>query len=236
MNKELSVVILCYKAGEQLYDYVKEVRRLLVDLRITWEIVLVANYLKGSNDQMPKIASDIASKNENIVTVILPKQGMMGWDARSGLDKADAQYLCLIDGDGQMPAEDIVRVYNKIKREGLDFVSTYRAKRYDSFIRTANSYIYNMIFRILFPGAGLRDVNSKPKIFKKSAYKRMHLMSDDWFLDAELVIHCIKLKLKVGQVATSFYKCAYRRSLVKPGTIFEFIKNLIIARLGRVFK
>ncbi len=235
MKVELSVVILCYRSKEKVYGFVDEVIKLLEELNVCWEIILVGNYTIGYDDSTPIIVKDIASKCRNIVAVTDVKEGMMGWDARSGMKRASGKYVCLIDGDGQMPAVDIIRVYEKIKQDDLDFVSPYRIKRYDSFIRSANSYIYNTIFKLLFPGISLKDVNAKPKIMKRDVYDKMQLRSDDWFLDAEIVIRCRRLKLRVGQIPTSFYKCSYRKSFVRFNTIFEFIKNLIIFRISDTF-
>lgn len=228
---EISVVILCYKAGKRIYDFIANVIEILDKKVPSWEIVLVGNYLKGSNDDTPDIVRAIASEHKNIQAVTLPKEGMMGWDARSGLDRARGKLLCLIDGDEQMPYEDIIKVYDKLKNENLDFVMTYRAERHDGFVRTANSFIYNMITKMLFPGITVRDINSKPKIFTREAYNNMRLSSNDWFLDAEMIINSRKLRLKIGQVPTVFHKCSYRKSFVKLDAVIEFIKNLIKKRL-----
>ena len=236
MNTEISVVILCYGAGERLYDFVDRVIRLVGSSVPSWEIVLVGNYLKGSNDDTPRIVKDIASSRNGVKAVILPKEGMMGWDARTGLNAALGNFICLIDGDEQMPPEDIIRVYRKIKDEGLDFAKTYRVKRHDSFLRRANSRIYNTLFHILFPGINVRDANSKPKIFSREAYRKMGLKSDDWFIDAEALIQAGRLGLKVGEVPTEFFENKYRKSYVKVSAIFEFIKNLALARLGGFFR
>jgi prepilin signal peptidase PulO-like enzyme (type II secretory pathway) len=59
----------------------------------------------------------------------------------------------------------------------------------------------------------------------------MDLTSDDWFLDAEIMIKARKLKLKVGMVPSKFYKCDYRGSFVKMITILEFLGNMARARL-----
>jgi glycosyltransferase involved in cell wall biosynthesis len=165
--------------------------------------------------------------------VTLQKEGMMGWDARSGLSLADGKYICLIDGDDQMPSEDIARVYSKIKNSDLDLVQTYRVVRHDGVMRTIQSYFYNLIFKLMFPGSGVRDVNSKPKIFTKKVYDGMRLNSNDWFLDAEMIIHCARLKLKVAEIPTTFFKCKYRKSYVKFNAVFEFLLNLIMAKFSR---
>lgn len=236
METEISVVILCYKAENQVYDFVNKTIGLLKGAGLSWEIILVGNYVEGSDDKTPEIVKSIAAKREHVKAVALPKQGMMGWDARSGMNISEGKFICLIDGDEQMPYQDILRVYQKIKEEGMDFVQTYRTIRHDGFMRKIKSAGYNFIFKILFPGSGVRDVNSKPKVLTREAYKKMHLTSDDWFLDAEMIIQGRGLKLRVGEIPTAFYKCGYRKSFVNFYAIFEFVKNLFNARLRELFK
>lgn len=236
METEISVVILCYEAENHVYGFIDKTIGLLESANLSWEIVLVGNYIEGSEDKTPEIVKNIAARREHLKAVALPKQGMMGWDARSGMNMAEGKFICFIDGDEQMPYQDIVRVYKKIKEEGLDFVQTYRTIRYDGLRRKIKSAVYNFIFKILFPGAGVRDVNSKPKILTREAYSKMHLTSDDWFLDAEMIIQSRRLKFRIGEIPTSFYKCSYRKSLVNFHVIFEFVKNLFAARIREFFK
>ena len=231
-HPELSIVILCYGAGERVYGFVDRVSKLLERFVPSWEMILVGNYLEGARDRTSSIVEEVASKRENIHAVVMPKKGMMGWDARSGLDRARGKYVCLIDGDEQMPYRDIVRVYRKIKKDDLDIVKTYRAVRHDGFKRIVISIVYNILFMMVFPGIAARDINSKPKVMKKEVYDRMDLRSDDWFLDAEIMIKARRLKLKVGMVPSKFYKCDYRGSFVKMVTILEFLRNMLNARLA----
>ncbi|MBL7196543.1 MAG: glycosyltransferase family 2 protein [Candidatus Omnitrophica bacterium] len=238
MDLELSVVVLCYGAGRRVYNFVDRIIELLLTNSIgSWEIILVGNYFGNSDDDTPNIVNDIALKcKHNIVVVTLAKKGMMGWDAKSGFSRAGGKYICLIDGDEQMPADDIIRVYRKISNENLDFVKTYRKCRYDSFARRTISRIYNVFFKLLFPGIKLRDINSKPKIFTREAYNKLNLISNDWFLDCEMVIQAHKQKFKIGEISTKFYKCPYRKSFVNSNTIFEFIKNLLYFRMRGFFR
>ncbi|MBP7055796.1 MAG: glycosyltransferase family 2 protein [Candidatus Omnitrophica bacterium] len=236
MSVELSVVMLCYGAGQRAYGFADKVINLLDKSVSSWELILVGNYREGSYDETPETVRKIASSRKNVVAITLPKQGMMGWDARSGMDAASGRYICLIDGDEQMPPEDIIKVYEKLKKEGIDFAKTYRVRRHDSFIRRANSKVFNFLFCMMFPGLGIRDVNSKPKIFTKEAYDRMLLKSDDWFIDAEIMIQARRSRLSVGEVPTEFFKNEYRKSYVKIDAVFEFIKNMILARAGEFFR
>lgn len=235
MNPEISVVILCYGAGQKIRSFVNKTQKLLDRFIPSWEIILVGNYLPDRNDETPGVVKDIALGNKNVKAVAMPKEGMMGWDARSGLCMATGKYICLIDGDEQMPYRDIVRVYRKIKQDNLDLVKTSRAKRYDGIERVVISYVYNALFNLLFPGINAWDINSKPKILKKEAYDKMNLASKDWFLDAEIMIQARRLRLKVGSIWSKFYRCGYRNSFVKASAIFEFIKNLFVARIREYF-
>jgi hypothetical protein len=112
---------------------------------------------------------------------------------------------------------------------------TYRTKREDSLLRRVNSYTYNLVFRFLFPGIKVRDANSKPKIFTREAYLKMHLTANDWFLDAEMLIQCARMKLKIEEIPVTFDKCVNRKSFVRIDAIFEFIKNLLRAKIKEIF-
>jgi glycosyltransferase involved in cell wall biosynthesis len=232
---EISVVILCYQEGQRLCSFVRQTMEVLEKLHVGWEIVLVANYWNNQDDDTPRVAASIAADQRNIKVVTKIKEGGMGWDARSGFQATSGNFICLIDGDGQMPPESIIDVYQKIKSEKLDLVLTYRTERRDSWLRKINSYTYNLAFRTLFPAVKVRDANSKPKIFTREAFLKMNLTASDWFLDAEILIQCARIKLKVGETPVTFDKCLNRKSFVKIDAIFEFVKNLLSARIKEYF-
>jgi hypothetical protein len=81
----------------------------------------------------------------------------------------------------------------------------------------------------------VRDANSKPKIFTREAFLKMNLTANDWFLDAEMLIQCARIKLKVAETPVTFDKCLNRKSFVKIDAIFEFVKNLLSARIKEYF-
>lgn len=234
-NIELSVVILCYHSEIFIESFVHQIIQEISDLNITYELILVANYEKNSNDKTPEIVKKIAATYQNIKELTHEKEGGMGWDMRSGLSAASGKYIAVIDGDAQMPSSDIPMVYRLIKVGNYDLVKTYRAKRYDGIIRIILSKIYNILFSMLYSSAlSLKDINSKPKIFTKVAYQQMHLRSNDWFTDAEIMIEALKYKMKICEVSTVFYKNERRSSFVGISTVFEFIYNLFYYRFKKI--
>lgn len=232
MIPDISVVILCYRTGNKAKEFTVKVIHEISKASENYEIILVGNYSKqDDSDKTPEVVREIASRDPRIKAVTLEKQGMMGWDVRSGLDLATGQTIALIDGDGQMPAGDLLKVYQKLKAEKLDMVKTYRKKRNDGILRKINSDVYNMLFRSLFPGFKVRDVNSKPKIFTRDFFDKLTLTSDDWFFDAEVMIQARRFKCKLGEVPTEFYESKDRKSFIRPKHVLEFLKNLCIARV-----
>lgn len=232
MSADLSIVILCYKAREKAREFTQQVIKEVGSVTDNWEIVLVGNYLKNDTaDTTPKIVRELAANDKRIKALTLEKEGMMGWDARTGLSQATGNSIAFIDGDGQMPPQDITSVYRKLKEGNLDMVKTYREKRHDGLSRKVNSDIFNILFRILFPGFPVRDVNSKPKIFTREFLNKLELTSDDWFLDAEIIIQARRHHCRMAEIPTIFYDVEGRKSFVRPNHIIEFLKNLLIARL-----
>ena len=193
--------------------------------------MLVGNYIEGSDDETPQVVTNLAAGADNIRTVIRPKQGMMGWDVRMGLDAARGTYIGVIDGDGQFPPESIIACLLKCELEDLDLAKTYRVVRDDGLYRRFISLVYNAIFSLLF-GFKVRDINSKPKIIRRDKYELLHLESDDWFADAEIVIRARELGLKIGETPVHFSINDNRGSFVKPRAILEFTSNLLRYRFS----
>ena len=187
-------------------------------------------------DRTPRIVRELAQGDSRLRAVVREKRGMMGWDMRAGLDSASGNFIAVIDGDGQMPSEDIVKVYDKLKSGNYDLVKTYRDLRFDGSKRVFISKIYNFLVKVLFPKVRIKDVNSKPKIFTREALKKLQLTSDDWFIDAEMVILASYLNMSIGEVSTNFYVNKNRASFIKTATIFEFLKNLFSYRLKMFLK
>lgn len=193
--------------------------------------MLVGNYIEGSDDETPQVVTKLAEGSDNIRTVIRPKQGMMGWDMRMGLDAARGTYIGVIDGDGQFPPESIIACLLKCELEDLDLTKTYRVIRDDGLYRRFISTMYNAIFSLLF-GFKVRDINSKPKILRRDKYQLLNLQSDDWFADAEIVIRARELGLKIGETPVHFSLNDKRGSFVKPKAILEFSSNLLRYRFS----
>ena len=232
---EISVVVVAYRSAATIRNFVDSLIDSLEKENLLWEIVLVGNYFAEVEDRTPEVVRDIAARDSRIKAVVKIKKGMMGWDMKSGLQAATGKTLAVIDGDGQMPSSDVIRVYQLMKKNGLDLAKTYRAKRNDSSYRRLISVGYNILFKLLFPGINAWDMNSKPKIMTREFYEKMNLEANGWFIDAEIMIFARRLHARIGEVQTVFFSMDSRPSFVKPYSILEFLVNLFWYRVKEFF-
>jgi hypothetical protein len=90
-----------------------------------------------------------------------------------------------------------------------------------------------MIFRLMFRTHGLWDINGKPKGLTREAYERLRLTSDDWFIDAEIVLGAREQGMRVEELPVVFRQNAARASFVHADAIGEFVRNMLRRRLRR---
>lgn len=114
---------------------------------------------------------------------------------------------------------------------GADVMKGLRIARYDSLYRRFTSVGYNFLFRFLFRTRGLWDINGKPKGMTRAAYESMTLKSDDWFIDAEIILEAKRLGLRVAEMPVVFRRNEQRESFVKPGATIEFLRNMLARRV-----
>jgi glycosyltransferase involved in cell wall biosynthesis len=108
-------VVLCYRAEDELPRVVGPLHDELEASDVTYELILVANYWRGTPDRTPEHAAAFAREHPHVTVVSRPKAGAMGWDLRSGLDVADGAFLVYLDGDGQVAPHDALRVYRRLR-------------------------------------------------------------------------------------------------------------------------
>lgn len=229
----LSAVVLCYRAAESIRLVIDPLHDLLAHSGQDFELVLVANYDEGREDRTPEIVRGFAAERDRVRVVAEPKRGGMGWDMRSGLAAARGERVVVIDGDAQNPVEDVLRMDEEMRRTGAPVMKGRRIARFDGVYRRIVSGGYNLLFLMLFRTRGLSDINGKPKGLTRAAYEQLRLTSDDWFIDAEIVLQARRAGLDVVELPVVFRQNEERASFVRVSAIWEFLRNMARAKLGR---
>jgi hypothetical protein len=124
-------------------------------------------------------------------------------------------------------------MYRLMRQSDADVMKGVRIARFDSLYRRLLSVVYNFLFRSLFGTAGLWDINGKPKAMTRSAYQQMDLRSDDWFIDAEIVLEALRNGFHIREMPVVFRRSDERPSFVRISAILEFVMNMLRYRLSR---
>jgi glycosyltransferase involved in cell wall biosynthesis len=227
---EISAIVLGYRAGESLSRVLEPLHALLEAEGKPFELVVVANYWPGRDDGTAAVARAFAESHGRTRVVARPKEGAMGWDVRTGFAAASGRYLIFIDGDEQNPVDDVLRMYRSMREVGADVMKGRRKLRHDGVYRRLVSLAYNIAFRVVFRTRGLWDINGKPKGLTRTAYERLDLQSDDWFIDAEIVLKARDRGLRIAELPVEFMRNDKRASLVGPRAIWEFAVNMLRER------
>ena len=105
----ISVIVPSYNEEACLQDTVAEIRESLQAAQISFEIVIVDD---GSTDATPAIAQDLA-QDENIRVHHLAQNSGMGAAMRAGVQEAVGLWMCFLPADGQFPATELVKLYER---------------------------------------------------------------------------------------------------------------------------
>ena len=227
---ELSAIVLCYQAREAVHRIIDPLYEQLEAAGVSYELVLVANQWRDTPDPTCEVVEEFARQHEHVRTVVEEKHGAMGWDMRAGLAAARGDYLVVIDGDAQNPVDDVLKMYRRLKETGADVMKGRRIARFDGPYRRVVSTVYNLAFMLIFRTRGIWDVNGKPKGLTRAAYEALELKSDDWFIDAEIVLAARRRGLVVAELPVIFHRNDERASFVRPAAILEFAGNMVRQR------
>ena len=212
-------------------DVIEPLHAVLERAGVTYELVLVANYWPDEQDETPHFVRRFAAMHEDVKVLDKVKEGGMGWDMRSGLAAATGAHLIVIDGDAQNPVEDVLRMYELLRQTGADIGKGRRTNRADGFYRRLISWAFNFLFRALFGTRGLWDINGKPKGLTREAYERMRLKSNDWFIDAEIVLAATRAGMSIVELPVVFLENKERSSFVRFSSILQFVAHMVRYRV-----
>jgi len=233
-DPELSLVMPCYNEEAIVNHTIARLLTIFSKAGHKLEIVAVDN---GSSDRTGEIIRDWASRSPAVVHHRVEVNTGYGNGILAGIPLATAPWVGTIAADGQVDAEDVLRLFEVVRStDTWVLAKARRCFRMDGMLRKCVSVAYNMMFRLLWPNVASIDINGIPKIMPRDAILAMGLRSKDWFLDPEIMIKSQALGIRVIEFNVFARLRGAGVSHVKPGTCWEFFSNLVQYRVGGRWK
>jgi glycosyltransferase involved in cell wall biosynthesis len=226
----LSLVIPCYNESEVLRNTITRLVEAFGNKRVQLELVLVDN---GSSDDTGAIIDQLIAEGLPVVKERVETNIGYGYGVLRGLTRCRGRLVGFTCADGQVDALDVLRVFDVASSvRSPKLVKVRRRFRMDGFTRKIVSIFYNGLANVVFWRLGSIDINGNPKIFPREYLDRMQLQSEDWFLDAEVMIRARQLGLDVIEMNVFAHMREGGKSNVRASTCWEFIKNLAHYRMS----
>lgn len=227
---DLSLIMPCYNEESVIGYTVPRLCRAFAEAGCRLELVACDN---GSTDRTGEMLAELARQGYPIVTHRVERNEGYGHGVLMSIPRCTAPWIGIIPADGQVDAEDVVRVYESVARsDGRVLGKVYRRFRLDGTVRAVISFAYNAFMRVLWPRLGLSDVNGSPKMMHASVIRAMDLKSKDWLLDAEMMIKAQAMGLKVIEMNVFARMREHGMSKVEAVTVWTFVRKLLRFRFG----
>ncbi len=228
---DISLVMPCYNEEKALPLSVPPLIEVFAREGVSLELVLVDN---GSRDQTSVVIDEFITQGRRVVKAVVPVNQGFGYGILTGFKKCTGRFIGYLCADGQVRAEDVLRIYRAAAAAPSPAMAKVRRRfRQDSWIRKFISVFYNGTMLLLFPGISTLDVNGNPKIVSAEVLKWIAPSSHDWFLDAEFMLKARHLKLNVIEINVPGQLRQAGKSNVRIKTVIEFMKNILRARFGK---
>ena len=221
---KFSVVIPAHNESENLNVLLPRLKTALGSLDC--QILVVDNASTDDSQEM------LRAFKATMPELVIEKEPTLGYGRAviAGLRSAKGDAIGIIRADNQEKSEDLVLMYKLFSEGNFDLYKAVRKNRiHDGLTRIIISKIYNLLFRLFFR-TRTRDINATPKIFTRELYEKLKLESNDWFIDAEIVIKAANFGCRIGEMEIEYLPRLKGKSNVKPAHLYQFIKNMLIWR------
>jgi polyisoprenyl-phosphate glycosyltransferase len=227
---DLSLVMPCYNEEEVLSYTIPRLLGAFSKAGYNVELVAVDN---GSEDRTGEIISRHAARDPHIVPVQVDRNQGYGFGILTGIRHCTAPWIGMVAADGQVDAEDLIRLYEAvIATNGRVLGKVRRRFRMDGFLRKVVSVAYNLYVRALWPRLESIDVNGNPRIMRREVLEAMNLKSTNWLLDPEMMVKSHYMGLRIVELNVFARMRSAGLSHVRAATCWEFFRSLLQHRFS----
>ena len=229
---DVSIVMPAYNEEEAVGVTAAHLLDAFAKAGIKLELVAVDN---GSRDRTSEVLKAMQPKYPGLVVHRVEINEGYGNGVLQGIPVTRAAWVGIIPADGQVDAEDVVRLFQSAKATNGNVVAKVRRRfRMDGVTRKIVSTAYNLFVLMLWPTLGSLDVNGSPKLIRRDRLMAMRLTSKQWFLDPELMIKAHHMGMRVLELNVFARMRGTGLSNVRANTCWQFFRDLLVYRFSSI--
>lgn len=194
-----------YKDETTIERVTHKALKLLPSLFKKYEIIIVDD---GSPDRSGEIADRLALKHRCIHVIHHSKNLGYGAAIKTGLNACKNDLICMVDGDDEYDAYDLINMMKIIRH--YDLIITFRYKKLYSSKRIFISWIYNMLLRYLFK-IRFRDISTGLRLLRRDMIQDIDLLSNSPFIGAEITIKAMFKGYAIGEMGIQTFPREFSR-------------------------
>ena len=181
--------------------------------------------IDGTGDYLRKNEA----KNEDILLIFQEKRLGMGAALKEAYLSVEQEIVCHYECDCPFDLKELLPAYELLTKDRFDFILGHRVGVRDHFIRVLYTLGYRFFIYLLF-GVSYKSINFSFKVFKKDILDKIHLNSQAWFIDAELVIESSK-NFRIHEIDIAYTKRENDDSTVRYSDVIEIMAEAIEYKL-----
>jgi len=201
--KEISVFFPAYNLETKIEKTVKNAFSMVPKLAERYEIIVIND---GSKDKTGEVLKRLKSKYKNLRIITHKVNKGYGAALKSGFYGSKYSWIAFTDADGQFDISELTKLIGIQKKTKADLVVGYYLKRAVSFYRKLNTWVWQLIVRILF-GLKVKDVDCGFKLISKKVIDTIPKLESERgaFISSEFLIKAQKSGFKIVEVGVYHY-------------------------------
>lgn len=192
----ISCIIPMYNEEGNVEKIIRQAGDIFKKLSMDYEIIIIES---GSTDGTWQKINEVIKDRENIYAFHQERREGMGSALRLGYTKCRKDLVCLLEADSPFDMmyfkkavpilleNDCVIGYRVGAKEQNYKWAYHNMGKKGSILRQMYHVGYIFMLRLIF-GLKIRDVNFSFKIFRRECIQSLNLISNGWFIDAEIIL------------------------------------------------
>lgn len=213
----ISVIIPVYNEKEIIVSSVNTINDFLKQNFKDYEILIVES---GSTDGSFEICDEVAKKLKPVKVIHEGARNGFGSALKVGYKNAQKDLVWLVTLDLPFPLQAVLKALPLLEK--YDYVLSYRSQDNRKLARRFQSLVYNMIITTAL-GLKVKHVNSGFKLYRREHVASLDVMSNGWFIDAEVLFLLKEKNYSFEQIPVELIDRTEGRSSVG---VFSFVSIL----------